>query len=386
MAHARLNHLVARTLALLALLSGLALPGARPASATPALAPAKAAADEEIPPPDTLVAGNIAGFTVAKATVFWYTQCRSGQPTTTDSISRIPVQGGESHQLYNVVSDCSSSTFQSNVVADTDYLYWASNSGLLRLSTNATVGDQPQVLSAAAAGSRELVLDNDVVYTLHVTSPSPTRTYTTTVQQVAKAGGTTTTLLTRTGNTIPRSLQVSHAFSEVSGASDYLYWLDDEVLMRYNLNNRMLDTIARDVNSFYAEGGITSCENLHCTTTDRVYFSGDEHLSYYNNDDGTTTHVYGYQGVYVVGTNRRYLFLIATQTINNCAPRCSWITISWFTRAKREAPGTSVTLHNGGAGNITTVNGYLLWQSYGQILRLPADVGLPHLYMPVIRN
>ncbi|HEU4322704.1 MAG TPA: hypothetical protein VFS21_06105 [Roseiflexaceae bacterium] len=388
MAHAPLNRLAARTLALLALLSALALPGARPVSATPALAPAKAAAAQETPPLHTLVPEDVSNFIVANSTVFWYTHCSYNSIGT---INRIPVQGGESRQIYKTGKDCSSPTsFRSNIVADADYVYWASDSGLLRLSTNATVGDQPQVLSAAAASWRTLVIDNDAIYSLHATgSPAPTDTYTITVQQVAKADGTTTTLTTHTEKAEPIGFQVSHAFSEVSGASDYLYWRGSDGLMRYNLNTGALDNILSTLSVFYAEGGVTSCENLRCTTTDRVYFSYGQQVSYYNNYDGTTTPVYTapYQ-VYDLITDKRHLFVHSGFYYGNCSPRCSFFSSYLVTRSRREASRATTYMYGDFRRNwnLTIANGYLLWQNNDTLRRLPTDVGLPHLYMPGIRR
>ncbi|HEU4324769.1 MAG TPA: hypothetical protein VFS21_16615 [Roseiflexaceae bacterium] len=394
MAHAPLNRLAARTLALLALLNALALPGAHPVSATPVLAPAKAAAAQEIPPADTLVPGDVTHFITANSTVFWYTQCKDGSFPSIGSINRIPVQGGESRQLYNAGDTCSPSTFRSNIVADADYLYWANDNGLMRLSTNATVGDQPQLLSAAAAGSRRLASDNDVVYTLRVSGPSPTNTYASTVQRVAKADGTTTTLTIRADKALNSDLQVSHAFSALSGASDYLYWTEDGILMRYNLNSGALDAIASDVYSFYAEGGVTSCENLRCTTTDRVYFSNGKQVSYYSNDDGTTTPVYtAWFHRATVKTDGRRLFLSESYSTTDCIRPgywhgCFYYDVTQFIRRGREASGKTEVLYDPSAntGNLTIANGYLLWQNGGMLRRLPADAGLPHLYMPVIRR
>jgi hypothetical protein len=387
MPHTSLNRLVARTLALLALLSGLALPGARPAAAAPVGAPRSAPAAQQATPPDTLVPSGVTSFTVANSKVFWYTshdQCPPAVATQatgySEIISRVAVQGSETRQLYNVDTGCSLYTVQSNIVADASYIYWANASGLVRLSTGANVGDQPQVLSAAAAGSQELAIDKDAVYALRVTGSSPN--YTSTVRRIAKADGSSATLATRSA--YASGVQVSHAFSVISGASDHVYWLESGRLTRYNLTGGAIDSIASSVTAFYAEGGVTTCSNIICTTSDRVYFSSGGQVSYYSNYGDSTTPVYtSAERVYGLTTDGKNLFMLEEHFVP-CSPSpCIGGTYTdYVTRRGRGASGATEILYTSATGvfsgpalGLTNANGYLLWEDSGRVLRLPTNVG-----------
>ena len=381
------RRLAARLLVLLALLSSLALPSARPASAAPLQAPSAAPAAQQSAPPDTLVPSGVSSFTVASSKVFWYTshdQCPpalAAQATGySEIISRVAVQGSETRQLYNVDTGCSLYTVRSNIVADADYIYWANASGVVRLSTSANVGDQPQVLSAAAAGSVELAIDKDAVYALRVSGISPS--YTSTVRRIAKADGATTTLATRSA--YATSLQVSHAFSVISGASDHVYWLESGLLTRYNLAGGAIDQIARGVAAFYAEGGVTSCSNIACVTSDRVYFSTGSQVSYYNNYSDSTTPVYtSAERVYSLTTDGKNLFMLEEHFVP-CSPSPCFggSSTDYLTRRPRGASGATEILYTSSteflgnpAQSLTNANGYLLWQDKGRVLRLPTNVG-----------
>src|SRR5438309_1545590 len=82
--------------------------------------------------------------------------------TTTESISRVAVQGSAPRTLYsNVVGPtCPQQTLsiQSNVVADANYVYWTSACSVMRLSTFGSVRDAPGLLGGhggRVGGSRQ---------------------------------------------------------------------------------------------------------------------------------------------------------------------------------------------------------------------------------------
>lgn len=379
----RLNRLFSLALALLLLIGAV-------------LAPAAPARAQTMPqdgtPPDTLVSSGVTNFTVAAPKVFWYSTHDPCPPRAADagpssqqvnypeSISRVAVQGSNTRQLYDVDNGCSVYTVASNIVADADSLYWANSQGLVRLSVNANVGDAPQVLSADAANSSELAIDSDSIYALQVSGSSPN--YISTIRKISKADGSTTPLATR--NTYAGALQVSHSFSLISGAKNFVYWIESGQLLRYNLDTSALDPIAANVGVYYAEGGRFHCFQLICLNSDLVYFSSGNQVSYYNNDNGSTTPVYTSNNTSIksLSTDDEHLFLIEDNFVP-CSPQPCFggaYTDAVTRRGRSSSGGTDVlytgqtdNLGPGFLGSLTNTSGYLLWREKDTIQRLPVD-------------
>jgi Viral BACON domain len=386
------NRLLALSVVFMFLLGSMLIP------APPAILAAQPA--QQGTSADTLVGSGVTNYTVAAPKVFWYTSHLSCPPALREPavqgsgyneiISRVAVQGSPTRQIYNVDTGCRIYAVGSNIVADSNYLYWTNTSGLVRLSVNANPGDLPQVLSAAAANSGELAIDSDTIYAIQVAGSSPN--YTSTIRSIKTANGTTATLTTR--NTYASGIQVSHSFFIVGGARDYVYWSESGTLERYNLNTSALDAIASTVTTFDAEGGRTFCFQLICGNSDLVYFSTGNHVFYYSNSDGVTTPIYTSPNTSVrsITTDANNLFMIEEYFIPCANQPCFGGTYTdSITRRGRGASGTTDTLYTGvtsnligPSGHLTNANGYLLWQDSDSILRLPVNAAaLPQTNMRV---
>ena len=131
--------------------------------------------------PDTLVASGVSDYTIASPKLFWHTgptPCPPHGPTAPtdsfiDQISRVAVQGSLPRQVYfqQLVCDGLAGRITStNIVADSNYIYFTTSNGLYQLSVDANVGDGPQLMNALVSGYAELAIDDTYVYVL--TSPN----------------------------------------------------------------------------------------------------------------------------------------------------------------------------------------------------------------------
>ena len=154
--------------AMIASLMGGAVANPSVAAAAPPNAPEVPQAPLDTP--DTLVGSGVGDYTVAAPKVFWHLRTCDQKPPAlanataatnapnapviipdSESISRIAVQGSETRQLYSasVAGFCGALAHiaNANMVADANYIYWVTDQGLVRLSTNANPGDTPQVFN-----------------------------------------------------------------------------------------------------------------------------------------------------------------------------------------------------------------------------------------------
>ena len=392
--------------AMIASLMGGALANPSVAAAAPPNAPEVPQAPLDTP--DTLVGSGVGDYTVAAPKVFWHLRTCDQKPPAlanataatnapnapviipdSESISRIAVQGSEIRQLYSasVAGFCGALAHiaNANMVADANYLYWVTDQGLVRLSTNANPGDTPQVFNKDLTSyyAAELAIDSDSVYVLTKASNS-----TSILNKVNKSNGAATLL--RNIGAFAGELQVSHAFSfgVPSYSGDYVYWIDGGVLRRLNLNTSAIDNVASGVTQYYAEGGRFSCSIIVCFSSDTVYLSTGRYLFTANNKSlGSVTQIYDAGSaddtIYSIVTDANHVFFLQEHTVP-CSPQpCFGGTYTDFViRHGRGASGTADTLSTSRIENltprsvyrnITTANGYLMWQADSTILRLPND-------------
>lgn len=404
----------------ISLLTAVVIAGAGLGIQSAPLRRALAAPDAPLDVPDTLVAGGVNDYTVAAPKVFWRSRDCTPKPpalanaadessapeaapapivpqspespdaaslTDSESISRVAVQGSPTRVLYSASASgyCGALAHvaNSNIVADADYLYWVTDQGLVRLSTNANPGDAPQVFTPGITSyyPAELAIDSDNVYVLTTTnSPSST------IRKISKANGAPTTL--RNIGQLARNLQVSHAFSFIGQYSgDYVYWIDGGVLRRLNLNTNALDNVASGVIQYYAEGGRTFCSGqFGCTTTDLVFLTTGRYLFTANNKSlGSVTQIHDTgdpnDTIYDIVTGGDHVFFLQEHFVP-CAPQPCFggAYTDYVYRRGRSAGGNTDLLATSRIEyltpysvfrNLTTANGYLMWQTDGKILRLP---------------
>ena len=223
-----MKKLISFTCAVICAMSLLGLP-AQQTHAAPA------APEAPLDVPDALVASGVSDYTVAAPKVWWRSRICTPRPpslasvteapspessiapqsadalTNIESISRIAIQGSPVRSIYSNSVDgyCDTlpHTAKSNLVADNDYVYWLTDQGLVRLSTNANPGDAPQIFNASMTtySLSEIAIDTEFVYVMTLNS-----SYVGSVYKVSKSSGAHTFL--RNTGSYPFGLQVSHAF------------------------------------------------------------------------------------------------------------------------------------------------------------------------------
>jgi hypothetical protein len=384
-----------------------------------------AAPDVPLDVPDTLVASGVTDYTVAAPKVWWRSRVCTPRPpslasvtnapspdavaptpdtaflteatpltlspqsgdalTNIESINRIAIQGSTVRAIYSNSADgyCDVlvNTAKSNLVADNDHVYWVTNQGLVRLSTNANPGDAPQILNGGLTtyATAELAIDNDFVYVLTLNS-----SYVGSLYRVAKSNGVTTFL--RFAGSYPYGLQVSHAyaFGIPSYSGDYVYWIDGGVLRRHNLNTGVLDNVASGVKAFYAEGGRFDCDLINCINTDRVFLSTGRYLLSANNRNlGTVSTLYdtGSENdpIYSIVTGGDNVFFLQGHFVP-CSPSpCFGGSYNdYVVRRERGNTGPTDFLYSSATSfygypdrHLTTASGLLVWQSGNTLFRLP---------------
>ena len=382
------------------LVSSLASVGSLTATPNPVQAEETQAAKQATKPnavedtPDVLVGSGVSDYTLAAPKVFWHTHTCDPRPPALasapasaasadiapdfESLSRVAVQGSGTRTLYSASATgyCGTlaHTSGSNLIADNDYLYWTTDQGLVRLSTSANPGDAPQIFDGSIIRNSTLAQDDTDVYVLSVESNHAGHVF-----KVRKSDGQHT-LVTNAGLD-PFALSVSHSFSIVNGAGDYVYWIDGGVLRRFNLNTSLLENVASGIVAYYAEGGRVSCVQLICAFTDTIFMStGQTVLSTSNHKLGTVNTLYdthdSHDRVYSLTTDANHLFFLQEHCVATNA-FCSYVDFVYRrgrgTGGNNDVLYTSPSSISGVASNLTTANGYLMWQDAGRILRLPND-------------
>ena len=308
--------------------------------------------------PDTLINSGVNDFFVAAPKIFWSTHSAGCPPTLAaasadgantpkspdvvpydEYVRRISIYGSEPRILWqNITTICGTSRIlASNLVADSDFVYWTTGSALVRQSTNANAGDAPEIVTTEISGTTELAIDSTYVHVLKGGGSSGN--YTAQVWSVKKSDKTVRPLASRTGLTgYPRSI-ASSVGSRISAA--YVYWLESGRLMRYNLSTDALGSIDTSVSNFYPEGPTTICLLTSCFTSDYVFYASGASISRFSNVNSTIEGVYtapANHKVERISSDRSKLFLNLRETIP-CTPiRASTATLITSTGAGVAAP------------------------------------------------
>ena len=367
--------------------------------------------------PDIVVASDVSDYAVAAPKVFWSTRSAGCPPAVAaaaeasapkspnspespaivpydEYVRRVSIYGSEPRTLWqNITSVCGTSRIiASNIVADSDFVYWTTSSALVRQSTNANVGDTPEIVTTEISGTTELAIDSVYVHVLKGGGSNPN--YTARVWSVKKSDKSVKPLASRTNLTgYPNSI-ASNLGTRLSGDS-YVYWLESGRLMRYNLNTDAIGSIATGVSNFYPEGPVTLCFLVSCSTTDYVFIANGASLSRYNNVDSASDGViytaptnHAVQGI---NSDKNQLFLNLRETLP-CAPEpCFTSFVDHLYRRGRSNTGTAALLYTlgtptifGGIGTINTASDYVFWQEDATVKRLPKDAAaLPKTNMKV---
>ena len=350
------------------------------AETVPHVAAQVAAQEVPLDTPNVVILDGVFSYDIASPKIFWYGRDDAACiPTASPSglseewIYRIPTYGGLTRQLwentYNPVCNSFDIDMNSNLIADTSYVYWMSDSAnaLVRLSEEANVGDPPEVLSASVT-SGELAQDATYIYVLQSNA----------LRRVTKAGGTTT-LLTASVGTNPGNLQVK---------GNYAYWITAGTLKRFNLTTSAITNLQTSVTGYYPEGRLLSfctIDPFVCYYTDYVFIGRNQYIDRYNNEDSTLTNIYTSSdssatvrelvtNSFGLGTGK--LFFVESREVS-CNPFCSYQ--DYLIRRNRGSGGTNDVLHVSSINIWFSLNDlkrdgdYLYWQENSGLSRLPTD-------------
>lgn len=350
--------------------------------------------------PDVLVSSGVTSYYLSGTKTFWHTgaYCPAPPPGVTDGasngrnpedpevVSRVANYGSLVRQLMlkNDVRPngvCNPYHVHSNIVADANYTYWADDTGLVRLSTNANAGlnDTPELLdatiiSAGNDGAVELAIDNNYVYaiTYRATGNSD-------IWRWAKA----------TNTLIPVQSNLTGISTDIRSDNSFLYWINSNGDLRraYRLFNWVVNTIGTGISGYYPEGDmvfmgkgkqVIPYDNILSTAGAAVYTSA-------SNIAGTQ--------VYNITSNGVYLFVFERRPYYACVD-CFLQYNQVLVRTDRTSNTNTAVLYTHLAPPIgitdsydLTTNGlHLFWQSEDQVLRLPTYAEeLPMINIKVLR-
>ncbi|MCX6018034.1 MAG: hypothetical protein NTZ50_05915 [Chloroflexi bacterium] len=397
----RINRMrrLACVLALVLFGAGFASPA--PASAEPA------SPDAPLDAPDVLVAEGVHDYTVGSSKVFWHSRiCENAPPTRpaekpaqidaplatdAETISRIPVQGGEARTLYSAAASgyCGSLSHPatSNLIADAHNIFWNTAQGLYCLPVDANLGDAPLLITELTASSTsELVDDGNYLYVLTYDGTSST------IMHVAKSGTELTTVYAPSSSGQFSDLQLSRS-NRLSGSGNYLYWLFQGDLYRLDLDAALVrgvnpKIIASSVTAYHAEGGRVIRVGMTLFTSDLVYFStgGGRYVkSIENSTLAAPTSIYDTgssdDAIYDIATTASYTFFLRKHRVP-CAGGgfCFDTYTSAVLRHSRGNSSAAATLATGSRddftpiySHLTTSGSFLLWKDEATIQRLPQD-------------
>ncbi|MBM4429728.1 MAG: DUF11 domain-containing protein, partial [Chloroflexi bacterium] len=311
--------------------------------------------------PSKLVPSGVVDFALVGAKVFWHGRpvCaagEAGQAAGYETISRVAAYGSLERALRRQSKACGEpSDVRSNIVADEHYLYWMSNSGLMRLSTKANVGDVPTLLTRCVSGAAELAHNADYVFV----SPSG---LTGRVWRVRKSDVSCFLLST-----------VAVRISRLSADDEYVYWLVGGNLWRCRATTGAVTQIGSGVTGYYPEGTKTPCPG--CPTTRYVFLGKGAQVLRYNNLDGSTsgplyTSPNPSAQIYNLTSEGSHLYLFAEHA---AGPSDELVGVDLSSGTARSLHTADASSGPQAATGLKAYAGYLLWQYQGGINRLVAS-------------
>jgi hypothetical protein len=358
--------------------------------------------------PEVLVGQGVRSYSLVWPKVFWHTpaNCFPGggefPPSGTENpevLTRVASAGGMIRKLLDENPSrppniCNPYRFHSDVAADATHVYWVDPTGLVRLSTDANVGDDPELLTAVITGDEEsrraeLAVDSEVVYAL-VYDGADSRLY-----SVGKETGTPVLRETINGVRARR----------LSTDGKYVYWLQGGSLRRGFFSRGVsITTIATGVTGYYAEGE-KSTLIIGGGTTEYVWIGKSRQLFRYNNVDSSTSaalytstdptgviySLTSIAGSVLLLEGVRGVFFLEARTVTSPDPPMFELENQLLFRVGRSGgEGDLLYFRNGSfpgvrdAGELSTDGAFLFWEDEGRVLRHPADAeALPMTNMRV---
>ena len=366
-------------LVLAALLGSLA-PSARPALAI-------VAEPQDTPTPR--VSSDATGFTLASPKLFWFNGVPACPPniaepgaaiaaTTPQTIRRVPAHGGLIRTLYYQDELCGGGKIFSNIVADTNYLYWQAPTGLVRLSTNANPGDPYQLVNALVKPNGQLANASDRTYYLSPSGPN------TEIGYVLKSNNQRVNLTT-----------VGGSAGNLQFDGSYVYFTLAGTLYRLNPGVDVGIPLASGVTGYYAEGYRVTVLGQFVLITDRVYIGQGRTVTIYNNRNNTL----GGSPIYTSGDTTASVYDLATDKDNlfvfereqlPCSPQPCFPSYNDVLFRMSRSGASPVPIYTtlptifADTHGLTTDGIFLYWEENSVVQQLPNDASaLPNINMRV---
>ena len=363
---------------------------AAPAAPSAQTAPAAPTAVNDTPVP--LVPSGVSLYAFAAPKLFWWSGVTACLPavaltplsTYTETIRRIATYGSTVRTLYSKVQNCGVGAINSdNIAADSDYIYWLSNTGLMRLSTNANPGDAPQLVNALVTAPGSVAVASDRIYVISKNNGKNTQ-----IAYVLKSNNAY----------VPLVAMAEYAYNlKVDG--QYVYYTVGGKLYRLTPGVDNGVQIASGVTGYYPEGtrfgGCIIINHIpQCLITDYVYVGIGKTVHVYNNGNDTLgSAIYTSNdptaSVYEVVTDGSNVYFFERRTV----PCISCIFQEYFGVLMRttRSGATPAALYTSATfvgsppiANLNTDGTYLFWQESGGISRLANNASaLPVVSMSV---
>ena len=360
------------------------------------LAPSPARAQSQAPAddPTPLVPSGVTYYALAAPKVFWYTgvpPCPPAAPTRpqdqyTETFQRIPTYGGLTRTLYSELRNCDQGQVRSsNIAASSDFLYWLSPTGLVKLSTSANPGDDPQLVNALAAPPGEVADGGDRIYTIH-----------------HNTGGASTKVgyVRKDNNQIVDLTTPGNYAGNLQTDGEYVYYLTGGSLVRVKPGVDSGVVIANGVSGYYPEGSrliFCTANPFKCYYTNRVYIGIGPSIYIYDNLTNTldptpiytssdsTARISSLATEWSGLLNPGRLFFIEARTIA-CSPSPCFPSYLYVVQRTGRGGGAADSLYTygpvliGSLEHLTTDNSFIFFQQGDAVLRLPNNAGALPVY------
>lgn len=340
--------------------------------------------------PINLVTSGVTSYALDSAKIFWHTRVPDCVPASAgqdgapqvdqypETISRIAAYGSPIRVLYYEIRNCGAEQILSNIAADADYLYWLQTDGLYRLSTDASIGDDPYRMNTDAKGYGKVAVGDDRVYALFTNSVGNKE-----IDYVMKTS-------------LTRGIAWTHAALEnLQADADYVYFIQDGALNRLTPGDPSPSQLASRVTGYFPEGYRVTCSGIYCLPSNRVYIGtrnavpgGPPQIFVYNNlledlgnepiytstDSGPEPAV-----IYDLNTTHDNLYFFEGRTLDCTGDPCLYTYSSVLYRALRSGAtpegiyATSPDPERTALANLRDYDGFIYWQDGGVVRRLPGD-------------
>ena len=312
--------------------------------------------------------GDASDYALGGARLFWFRQgdCPTSGSTSAISIARLAIQGAlPARDVYQTAASCAGGGAKSNIVADESFVYWTTDAGLMRQSTQASAADAPQVFYAGLSGKAELAMDPSFVIGLKNG----------TVWLIDKSDGLATTLMGYNATSKPAASQTS--------TGHFVFWLSGNSLKRYDVINGGVATIPGSVAAYLPAGARQHCyggDPARCENADIVFVSVGNQVISHDNLTGKTD---------VVLTSDKTIYDLALDgdTLFTAEEKASSGVLSNYVYGKLDVGKPNYTSLTSklvtskldtsarAIDKLSARNGYVFWQSASSISQVSSRIG-----------